>query len=386
MDAIKIPYGKQYITQEDIDSVVKVLQSEYLTQGPKIEEFERDFAKYVGSQFAVAVSNGTAALHLSSKALRVSENDKIITTSISFTATANCILYCGGKVEFVDIDPDTFLLDLNKVEDLLKVNPPNTFKGVIVVDFAGNPVNIEDFHFLANKFDLFLLEDACHAPGAWFTDSSGIKQYCGNGKYSDLSVFSFHPVKHFTTGEGGMITTNREDLYKKLLNLRSHGIIHDPALMNENHGGWYYEMIDLGYNYRITDIQCALGISQLKRAESNLQKRIDIAKFYDKHLNGLPIKQQKVLEWTGHSYHLYVIESEKRKELYDYLRIHNIFAQVHYIPIHLQPYYKNQGWGKGDLPVAETYYQRCLSLPMYPSLTQVEQRYVIDKIIKFYSK
>jgi UDP-4-amino-4,6-dideoxy-N-acetyl-beta-L-altrosamine transaminase len=378
-----IPYGKHHITEEDIQAVVDVLHSNNLTQGPKISEFEEVFAEYVGAKYAVAVSHGTAALHLSAMALDVKPGDKVITTPITFVASANCIRYCGGQVVFGDIDPETFLLDIKKVKKLLDGNPPGPFKGIIPVDFAGYPIDLEAFRELADDYSLWLIEDACHAPGGYFLDSRKDKQFCGNGKFTDLSVFSFHPVKHIAAGEGGMITTNNERLYRKLLNLRTHGIQQDYSKLTENHGPWYYEMQELGFNYRLTDIQAALGISQLKRMKQNLSKRHQIAQKYDKAFKNTSILVPKVNRDVFHAYHLYVILSNERDKLHNYLRQSNIMAQIHYIPIHFQPYYRDQGWQKGDLPVAESYYQQCLSIPIYPSLTDSEQNYVIQKICEF---
>ncbi len=396
-----IPYGRQNITEEDIEAVVSTLKSDYLTQGPKIAEFEEAFAKYVGSKYAVAVSNGTAALHLCAMALNVQEGDKVITTPITFAASANCVRYCGGEVVFADIDPKTYLLDINKVKTLLEEAPKGTYKGIIPVDFAGNAVDLEAFRKLADKYDLWIIEDACHAPGGYFIDSKGSKQTCGKGKLADLAIFSFHPVKHIASGEGGMITTNDKDLYEKLIQLRTHGIVKDdekyqnsiefaigstiPSEGVEKYPAWYMEMQDLGYNYRITDFQAALGNSQLKRADEGLDKRRDIAAVYKKAFNNKEfIKGQSgVIE--GHAYHLYVIEVEDRYGLYNYLRENSIYAQIHYIPCHLMPYYRGLGWKEGDMPFAENYYKNCISLPMYPTLSREEQGFVIDKINEYYS-
>lgn len=382
-----IPYGKQNITQDDIDAVVETLQADFLTQGPKIDEFETKFADYIGSKYAVAVSNGTAALHLCALALNVNEKSKVITTPITFAASANCIKYCGGEVVFVDIDPKTSLIDLEKVEELLKSNPKGTFEGIIPVDFMGLPVDLEKTRKLADEHGLWIIEDSCHSPGGYFTDSKNQKQNCGNGNYADLAIFSFHPVKHIASGEGGMITTNDKNLYDKLIKLRTHGITKNPDLLQENHGGWYYEMQDLGYNYRIPDILAALGISQLSRADEMMQKRQEIAKRYDEAFRNTEVcffqySKDKIF----HAYHLYVIQIENRKELYNYLRENNIFAQVHYIPVHTMPYYKSLGHKTGDFPNAESYYESCLSLPMYPTLTEKEQNFVIEKIMDFTAK
>jgi UDP-4-amino-4,6-dideoxy-N-acetyl-beta-L-altrosamine transaminase len=411
-----IPYGRQNITQEDIDAVVEVLKSDFLTQGPVIAEFEQAFAGYVGSKYAVAVANGTAALHLCALVMNVQPGDKVITTPVTFAASANCVRYCGGEVLFVDIDPKTYLLNVNKVEEILKKE--KNVKGIIPVDFSGRAVNLEAFRKLADKYNLCIIEDACHAPGGYFVDSAGQKQYCGNGQFADLSIFSFHPVKHIAAGEGGMITTNNKKLYQKLLSLRTHGITkdakiyknqietalglfpkandtrstnhsmtakshNDPPIIND-FPSWYYEMQELGFNYRLTDFQAALGNSQLKRAEEGLKRRREIAQnYFNAFKDKLFIKGQSgVID--GHAYHLYVIEVQNRKALYEHLRANNIFAQIHYVPLHLMPYYKQFGWGNGDFPAAEKYYSRCISLPMYPALTNEEQKFVINCITNFY--
>tara|TARA_B110000027_G_scaffold132463_1_gene158665 strand:+ start:64 stop:1230 length:1167 start_codon:yes stop_codon:yes gene_type:complete len=386
MDYKKIPYGRQNITDEDVNSVVRVLKSDWLTQGPSVKEFEDAFSNYIGSRFAVAVSNGTAALHLSVLSLNIKPGDKVITTPNTFVASANCVKYCGGEIVFSDINPDTYLLDIDKVRKLLEESPKGTYKGIIPVDFAGRANDLEKFRSLADEYGLWILEDSCHSPGGYFIDSNGEKQNCGNGNYADLAIFSFHPVKHIACGEGGMITTNDEALYKKLLVLRTHGIQQDPKLLLNNEGCWYYEMQELGYNYRLTDMQAALGSSQLKRADKGIIRRKEIANQYYKAFKDSDfIKGQSgIIE--GHAYHLYVIEVENRKELIDYLRKLNIWAQVHYIPAHLMPYYKDLGSKKGDFPNSEKYYKHCLSLPMFPTLRDEEQEYVIDKINTFYNE
>jgi UDP-4-amino-4,6-dideoxy-N-acetyl-beta-L-altrosamine transaminase len=392
-----IPYGRQNITQEDINEVIAALQSDYLTQGPKILEFEVAFSEYVGSKYAVAVANGTAALHLCTLALNVNQGDKVITTPITFAASANCVRYCGGEVVFADIDPETYLLDINKVRTLLEQSPKGTYKGIIPVDFAGRTVDFEAFRKLADQYGLWIIEDSCHAPGGFFKDSNDIIQNCGNSSFADLAIFSFHPVKHIACGEGGMVTTNNLDLYKKLLSLRTHGITKNEsdytnsiAFANGNdkvsttYPAWYMEMQTLGFNYRLTDFQAALGISQLKRADDGIAKRRKIAATYENAFKDKPfIKGQSgVIE--GHAYHLYVIEVEDRLGLYNYLRENKIFAQIHYIPCHLMPYYKQFGWKEGDMPNAENYYKHCISLPMYPTLTEEEQQFVIDTIFSNY--
>ena len=381
-----IPYGKHNITQADIDSVVNTLKSDFLTQGPKIGEFEQAFAKYVGAKYAILVGNATEALHLSALSLGVNNSSVVLTTPITFAASANCVAYCGGKVEFVDIDSDTALIDLNELEKKLRSKPVGYYSGVIPVDFAGLPVDLEQLRNIANKYNLWIIEDSCHAPGGYFVDSAGQKQYCGNGRFADVSVFSFHPVKHIACGEGGMVTTNNETLYHKISLLRTHGITKEPLLLQQNHGGWYYEMQDLGYNYRMTDILAALGISQLSRAEEGIRRRIEIVKRYDEAFKDTSVNISVSKYKEGNAYHLYIIQVEQRKELYEFLRVNNIFAQVHYIPVHLMPYYRQFGWKEGDMPVAENYYEKCLSLPIYPTLTIEEQNFVIEKVLEYYGK
>ena len=376
-----IPYGRQDITQDDIDAVTETLKADYLTQGPKIKEFEEKFAAYIGCQYAVAVANGTAALHLCALALGVNEKSKVITPPITFAASSNCVRYCGGEVVFADIDPVTVTMDIQKVEALLNAAPAGTYSGIIPVDFAGYPVDMEAYRTLADKHNLWIIEDACHAPGGYFTDSNDNQQFCGNGTYADLAIFSFHPVKHIACGEGGMITTNNKDLYDKLMVLRTHGITKDPTKMTENHGGWYMEMQTLGYNYRIPDILCALGVSQLSKAPEKMIRRRAIAKVYDEAFADTQVKTIIPLEGVGHGYHLYVIQVDNRKELYDHLRSEQIYAQIHYIPTHLMPYYKQLGHKKGDHPRSEKYYAHCISLPMYPTLTDEEQQFVIQQVI-----
>lgn len=393
-----IPYGRQDITQEDIDCVVEALRADYLTQGPRIDEFEKNFAAYVGAKFAVAVSNGTAALHLNALALGVKPGQKVITTPLTFVASANCVRYCGGEVVFADIDPTTYLLDLDSVRAILENDPEGNYVGIIPVDFAGRAVNLEKYRELADEFGLWIIEDSCHSPGGFFIDSKGEKQQCGNGKFANLAIFSFHPVKHIASGEGGMITTNDEILYQKLVKLRTHGIVkNDDLYINEKsfasafakastYPGWYMEMQELGYNYRITDFQAALGNSQLKRADQGLSRRREISKKYFDNFKNKPFILGQSGVVTGHAYHLYVIEVTNRLALYNYLRSQNIFAQIHYIPCHLMPYYKNLGWQEGDMPQAESYYTKCISLPMFPTLTDKEQEFVIETINLFYEE
>lgn len=378
----KIPYGRQSIDQRDIDAVIETLQHDFLTQGPKVKEFEDAFAEYVGAKYAVAVTNGTAALHLAALSLDLKPGQKIITTPITFAASANAMLYCGAEIDFCDIDRNTYVMDFDKLEEKLANAPAGTYAGVVPVDFTGLPVDTERLSSIADKYNLWIIEDACHAPGGYFIDSKGEKIACGNGKYADATCFSFHPVKHIACGEGGMITTDNEKTYKRLMMLRTHGITKEDMI--EDHGGWYHEMHVLGYNYRIPDINCALGLSQLQKADQGLERRFEIAATYDEAFAGeTEIKVQLQPDNFQNAYHLYVIEVADRKGLYDYLRTKGIFAQIHYIPCHTHPYYRNLGWQKGDFPQAEDYYAHCISLPMYPTLTEEEQSYIIQQVKTF---
>lgn len=387
-----IPYGKQDITDADIEATVRVLRSDYLTQGPEIQQFETAFAAYTGATYAVAVANGTAALHLAAMALGVEAGQKVITTPITFAASANCVEYCGGEVVFSDIDPATYLLDVTTLREQLRAD--KSIKGIIPVQFAGRMVDMEVLRQLADEFGLWIIEDACHAPGASFFDSNGTKQFAGNGVYAECSIFSFHPVKHIAAGEGGMITTNDKALYDRLCLLRSHGITRNTDLFQhtpENIGGdsefplWYMEMQELGYNYRLTDFQAALGRSQLARADEGMEKRRVIARKYAAAFANEPFVRGQSGFVEGHAYHLYILEVADRLGLYKYLRSNGIYAQIHYIPCHLMPYYRNKKGGQKALPAAETYYQQCISLPMYPTLTAVEQEFVIQTVKAHYA-
>jgi hypothetical protein len=339
------------------------------------------------------VSNGTAALHLSALALGLKPGDKVITTPITFAATANCVRYCGAEVIFADIDRETYLLDIQIARKLLEEDKQHKIKGIIPVDFAGRVVDLEAYRALADEFNCWIIEDACHAPGGSFINSKGENEMAGNGKYSDLSIFSFHPVKHIASGEGGMITTNNEELYHHLLKLRTHGITKNLEQFensislsggSESYPNWYMEMHELGFNYRLTDIQAALGKSQLTRADEGIISRRIIAKRYNEAFIDLSsIKTNSFIGMNEHAFHLYIIEVENREELYLKLKEENILAQIHYFPAHLMPYYIALGWKVGDFPNAEDYYKRCISLPMYPGLTQLEQEKVIKVIVEY---
>lgn len=377
-----IPYGRQWVTESDIAAVAEVLRSDYLTQGPRVEEFERAFARYVGADYAVAVCNATAGLHMGAMALGVKPGQRVLVPTITFAASANCVRYCSGEVSFCDIDPQSYTLDIEAVERLLERAPRGTYAGIVPVDFAGYPVDMERMRALADRYGLWVMEDACHAPGGYFTDSKGRVQLCGNGVYADLSVFSFHPVKHIATGEGGMVTTNSGELYELLKQLRSHGMERNRALLDRYDGGWYHEMHLLGHNYRMTDMQAALGLGQLKRAAEGLARRRRIAERYNEAFAGCEaIVTPHVEPHMRHAYHLYVIQVPRRLELYERLRAARIHTQVHYVPTHTMRYYRLRE-SQPALPVAEEYYTHCLSLPMFPSLTQAEQEYVIAQVLE----
>ena len=379
-----IPYARQQIDEQDLAAVIETLQSDWITQGPAIRRFEEALCERFGAKHAVAVSSGTAALHLACLALGVHPGDEVITSPNTFVASANCVLYCGGRVRFVDIDPQTYTLSADRLEAYLAV-PENRkhVRGIIPVHSAGHPCNMERIAALAERYGLWIIEDACHAPGARWQDANRTWHKIGACSHSDMAVFSFHPAKHFTTGEGGAILTNRQDLYEKLLCLRTHGITKDAAHLQENHGPWYYEMQDLGFNYRITDLQCALGLSQIRHLDSWVRRRREIAEHY--HATLAEIKDL-ALPYTApgieHAYHLYVLQIPYRKAVFQAMRNAGIGVQVHYIPVHLQPYYRTQfGYGWGDFPIAETYYRRALSLPMFPSMTENDFRHVIDTLL-----
>jgi len=380
-----INYGKQTINQRDIDSVTETLKSNWLTQGPKIAEFEEDFARYCGSKYAVVVSNGTAALHLANLALGISTQSKVLTTPITFLATANSIIYAGGVPIFSDISKESFTLSPDLLQEKIDLN--SDLKGIITVHMGGVISNMEAIKKIADKNDLWIIEDSCHALGGTWKDSKGDIHRVGDCSYSDISTFSFHPVKQITTGEGGAITTNDKEIYEKLLILRTHGMTKDPEIIDQNHGQWYYEMHNLGYNYRITDFQAALGIEQLKKNDEWQILRRELVSNYDEEFKSInQIKPQKHPdEDLSYSYHLYIIQCEKRLQLYNYLKENKINTQVHYIPIHLQPFYqKNYGYSLGDFPISESYYNKALSLPLYPTLKKSQQRKIISLIRKFY--
>ena len=383
-----IPYGHQWIDEEDIKAVTDVLKSDWITQGKKVDEFEYEFANYVGAKYAVAVNSGTAALHSACFAAGITYLDEVITTPITFVASANCIVYQGGIPILADIDKDTLNIDPEKIREKITKKT----KAIIPVDFTGRPADLEAINKMAKENGLVVIEDASHALGA---------TYKGNkiGSVSDMTIFSFHPVKHITTGEGGMITTNNREYYEKLKLFRTHGITKDKNLLTKTtEGSWYYEMQELGYNYRLTDIQCALGISQLKKIDKFISLRRRIAHRYSRAFED--IKEITIPKYTYDStpfsssaWHIYVIQLnlEKlkvdRKVIFEELKKEGLGVQIHYIPVHLQPYYQKHFFYKyGDFPVAEQYYERAITLPIFPKMTDREVEFVIQKVKKVIEK
>ena len=377
----KIPYGKQTIDDADLNAVVETLKSDFLTQGPKVVEFEKQIAEYCGAKYAVACSSGTAALHMSYRVLNLKlEEKKVLTTSLSFSATTNAMLYCNLTPEFVDLDPQNYCISIEAIEEKLKSDHEN-YIGISLVHFAGLPVDMKRIKEIADKYNLWVVEDACHALGAELSYDNKISKI-GSSEFSSCSTFSFHPVKHITTGEGGVITTNDDALYEKLMLLRSHGIKKNSEEKDEL---WKQDLIELGFNYRMPDINAALGISQLNKLDGFILKRNEIAKLYDQELTGLPLVLPKSNgSKHKHAYHLYVILTEKRKDLYHFLREKGIFTQVHYVPIHQMTLYKETLGQNLNLKNTDYYYERCLSLPIYPKLSREEQSYVISNVRRFF--
>ncbi len=380
----QIPYARQDINQEDIQAVLKVLQSDWLTQGPAIQRFEEAVAAYCGARYAVAVSNATAALHLACLAAGLGPGDLLWTSPNTFVASANCGLYCGAEVNFVDIDPQTYNMSVDALEEKLvqAAKSGRLPKVVIPVHFAGQSCRMAEIRKLADQYNFTVIEDAAHAIGG-----SYLGKKIGACQFSEMTVFSFHPVKIITTGEGGMVLTNREELYEKLRRLRTHGITRDERFMvRTKEGPWYYQQIDLGYNYRMTDLQAALGYSQLQRIDEFVRRRHELSARYDQKLKNLPV----TLPWqepdTYSAYHLYVIRlhlnqlQKSRKQIFEELRAAGINVNVHYIPVHTQPYYERLGFKAGDFPKAEEYYREALTLPLYYGLREEDQDYVIKRL------
>ncbi|MDP5134861.1 UDP-4-amino-4,6-dideoxy-N-acetyl-beta-L-altrosamine transaminase [Rheinheimera baltica] len=374
-----IPYGRQHITQADIDAVTEVLQSDFLTQGPAVPAFEKRLAEFTGAQHAIAVNSATSALHIACLALGVGIGSKVWTSPISFVASANCARYCGADIHFVDIDENTGNMAIDKLRKKLEhARHHDTLPNVVIpVHLSGASCDMAQIRFLASEFGFSIIEDASHAIGARYQDET-----VGNCRYSDITVFSFHPVKIITTAEGGMAMTNNTALADKMRLLRSHGISRDNKLMTEpSHGDWYYQQLQLGFNYRMTDIQAALGLSQSMRLVQMVQKRQLLAANYHQLLAHLPLRLPALDDENLSSWHLFIIrlnDKSKRKLVFDALRAAGIGVNVHYIPIHTQPYYQQLGFDWGDFPAAEDFYERIISLPMFPELSSEQQQYVAD--------
>ncbi|MEI2428175.1 UDP-4-amino-4,6-dideoxy-N-acetyl-beta-L-altrosamine transaminase [Priestia megaterium] len=380
-----LPYGRQWIDEEDIQAVVEVLKGDYLTTGPYVKKFEEVAAEYVGAKYAVAFSNGTAALHGACYAAGIDKGDEVITTPMTFAASANCVLYQGATPVFADIDDRTYNIDPNEIRKKIT----NKTKAIIPVHFTGQPVNLDEIQKIAQEHNLVIIEDGAHAIGSAYKGQK-------IGSISDMTMFSFHPVKHVTTGEGGIITTNDEEYYKKLLQFRSHGITRDKELLTKNEGPWYYEMQFLGYNYRMTDIQAALGTSQMKKLDGFIQLRRDYVTLYNEAFSSSPYISTPFQDEDGaSSWHLYIIKlntkklAATRREIFEALQKKNIGVNVHYIPVHLQPFYKELGYSKGLCPKAESLYEEIISLPLFPAMTVGDVQDVIKAVnetVEYYSQ
>ena len=382
-----IPYGHQDVSQEDVQAVVAVLTSDWLTQGPSIERFEQTVAAYCGAKYAVAVNSATSALHIACLAAGLGKDDKLWTSPNTFVASANCGLYCGAQIDFVDIDAHTYNMSIERLEEKLQSaqQKGKLPKVIIPVHFSGQSCKMQPIQILAKKYGCTVIEDASHAIGGRYKGSK-----VGSCTYSDMTVFSFHPVKIVTTAEGGMVLTNNHDLYEKLIRLRSHGITRDPAyLQGQSDGPWYYQQIELGFNYRITEMQAALGISQMRRIDEFISKRHMLAKRYNEKLADLPLILPYQHRDADSSWHLYVIQIKQkecknsRRQVFDALRSCDIGVNVHYIPVHTQPYYQKLGFKQGDFPQAEQYYQSVITIPLHYALTEQEQDYVIECLHKY---
>ncbi|WP_214000064.1 UDP-4-amino-4,6-dideoxy-N-acetyl-beta-L-altrosamine transaminase [Arsukibacterium sp.] len=376
-----IPYGRQHISQQDIDAVIDVLQSDFLTQGPAVPAFEQRLCELTTATQAVAVNSATSALHIGCLALGVGPGSRVWTSPVSFVASANCARYCGATVDFVDVEPDTGNMAIDQLRHKLEQARSNdTLPQVVIpVHLAGASCDMQQIHYLATEFGFRVIEDASHAVGASYQDEP-----VGCCRYSDITVFSFHPVKIITTAEGGAALTNDSLLADKMRLLRSHGISRDEQQMTEpSHGAWYYQQLQLGLNYRMTDLQAALGLSQSQRLLPIIQKRQLLAAHYQRLLSALPVRLPKPEAFNISAWHLYIIQLDdktKRKAVFDGLRAAGIGVNVHYIPIHTQPYYQQLGFDWGDFPQAEDFYERILSLPMFPELSGEQQQYIADTL------
>ena len=374
-----IPYGKQNIDKDDIDAVVKVLKSDFLTQGPITPKFESKIAEYTNAKYAVAVNSATSALHISCIALGVTKDDIVWTSPISFVASSNCALYCGASVDFVDIDRESYNMSVEKLEEkLIKAKKENKLpKVVIPVHLSGQSCDMKSIYALSKKYNFKIIEDASHATGAKYN-----LEPVGNCKYSDITVFSFHPVKIITTCEGGVSTTNDEKIYNKLMRLRSHGVTrHISEMHNKPDGPWYYEQLELGFNFRLNDIMGSIGITQLKKIDKFISEREKIARYYDKLFKGLDIIIPKQSDFSKSSRHLYIIRVLKnRNAIFEKLRNNGVGVNIHYIPIYRQPYYRKFNFNFDEFRNSEDYYSQAISLPIYPGLTQDQQQFIISII------
>jgi UDP-4-amino-4,6-dideoxy-N-acetyl-beta-L-altrosamine transaminase len=375
-----IPYGRQEITKRDVDAVTQVLQSDFLTQGPLVPKFEKLVAGYCGSKHGVATNSATSALHIACLALGLKKNDYLWTSPISFVASANCALYCGAKVDFVDIDLETYNLSPEALEEkLIQAQKNNKLPKVLVpVHFGGQSCEMEKIYQLGQKYGFKIIEDASHAIGGKYKNKP-----IGSCDFSDITVFSFHPVKIITTAEGGMAVTNNKELAQKMFLLRSHGITRDSNLMtNEPDGEWYYQQIELGFNYRMNDIQGALGVSQMNSLDEYIQKRQDIAKRYIEELNGQPVKWQLQSRNKHSAYHLFVVrvKASEHKKIFNQLKNNSIGVNLHYIPIYRQPYYERYGFIRRDYPNSEKYYSQAITIPIYPGLGKIDQNKIISTL------
>lgn len=375
-----IPYGRQWIDENDIAAVVEVLRSDWITQGPAIERFEALVAEYVGAQHAVAVSSGTAALHAAAYTAGLGPGKLLWTSPITFVASANCARYLGADVDFVDIDPATLNMDAEELERrLIAARHAECLPDVVVpVHMCGASADVARIRQLADEFGFSVIEDAAHALGGHFHDTR-----VGSCAYSDMAVLSFHPVKIVTTGEGGMVLTNDDELAARLRLFRNHGITREPDQMREEPlGPWYYEQVDLGYNYRMTDIQAALGASQMGRIDHFVRTRNELAERYDEELHALGLRTQRIPDGVHSAYHLYVVgvPSDRRAEVFAGLRERGIGVNVHYIPVHLQPYYRDLGFAPGGFPHAEKYYSQAITLPLFPGMTDTQQQAVVTAL------
>ena len=378
-----IPYGRQHINQQDIDAVVEVLQSDFLTQGPVVPAFEQRLCELTTARHAVAVNSATSALHIACLALGVGSGSRVWTSPISFVASANCARYCGADVDFVDVEPDMGNMAIDQLRQKLELARANdTLPQVVIpVHLAGTSCDMQQIQYLANEFGFKIIEDASHAVGATYQGEP-----VGCGRYSDITVFSFHPVKIITTAEGGAALTNHAELADKMRLLRSHGISRDDTVMTEpSHGPWYYQQLVLGLNYRMTDLQAALGLSQSQRLLSIIQRRQTLVENYQRLLANLPISLPSTEKFSTSAWHLYIIrltDKARRKTVFNGLRAAGIGVNVHYIPIHTQPYYQQLGFDWGDFPQAEDFYERIISLPMYPELTSEQQQFIASNLTK----